>query len=145
MGYWLPSNAAQDSRIQWLSNAELRDYMNGMKAKHTLIIADACFSGSIFTGGYRDFEEFACEEMAKLKSRRAMTSGANTVVPDNSVFFKYLVQKLKENNSSCLSAENLYSKIKPAVIYNSPNNHVPQFGVLPQTGDEGGNFVFKRR
>ena len=145
VGYWLPSNAAQDSRIQWLSNAELRDYMNGMKAKHTLIIADACFSGSIFTGGYRDFEEFACEEMAKLKSRRAMTSGANTVVPDNSVFFKYLVQKLKENNSSCLSAENLYSKIKPAVIYNSPNNHVPQFGVLPQTGDEGGNFVFKRR
>jgi tetratricopeptide (TPR) repeat protein len=145
VGYWLPSNAKNDSRIQWLSNAEIRDYMNGMEARHTLIIADACFSGSIFTGGFRDFEEFACEEMAKLKSRRAMTSGANTVVPDNSVFFKYLVKKLEENNASCLSAENLYSKIKPAVIYNSPNNHVPQFGVLPQVGDEGGNFVFKRR
>lgn len=145
VGYWLPSDANKDSRVQWLSNAELRDYMNGMKAKHTLIIADACFSGSIFSGGFRDVEEFACEEMAKLKSRRAMTSGANTVVPDNSVFFKYLVQKLKENTSSCLSAENLYTKIKPAVIYNSPNNHVPQFGVLPQVGDEGGNFVFKRR
>jgi len=145
VGYWLPSDAAKDSRMAWLSNAELRDYMNGMKAKHTLIIADACFSGSIFSGGFRDAEEFACEEMAKLKSRRAMTSGANTVVPDESIFFKYLAQKLKENNTSCLSAENLYTKIKPAVIYNSPNNHIPQFGVLPQVGDEGGNFIFRRK
>jgi uncharacterized protein (DUF924 family) len=119
--------------------------MNGMKAKHTLIIADACFSGSIFTGAYRDAEEFACEEMAKMKSRRAMTSGANTIVPDESIFFKYLSQKLKENTTSCLSAETLYSKIKPAVIYNSPNNHIPQFGVLPQAGDEGGNFIFRKR
>jgi hypothetical protein len=83
--------------------------------------------------------------MEKIPSRRAMTSGANTVVPDNSVFFEYLIKKLKENNSSCLSAETLYSKVKPAVIYNSPNNHIPQFGVMPQTGDEGGNFIFRRR
>jgi tetratricopeptide (TPR) repeat protein len=145
VGYWLPSDATRESRMAWLSNAELRDYMNGMKAKHTLIIADACFSGSIFTGAYRDVEEFACEEMAKMKSRRAMTSGANTIVPDESVFFKYLSQKLKENTTSCLSAETLYSKIKPAVIYNSPNNHIPQFGVLPQVGDEGGNFIFRKR
>ncbi len=145
VGYWLPSDAAKESRMAWLSNAELRDYMNGMKAKHTLIIADACFSGSIFTGAYRDAEEFACEEMAKMKSRRAMTSGANTVVPDESIFFKYLSQKLKENSTNCLSAESLYSKIKPAVIYNSPNNHIPQFGVLPQVGDEGGNFIFRRK
>jgi len=145
VGYWLPSDATKESRMAWLSNAELRDYMNGMKAKHTLIIADACFSGSIFTGAYRDAEEFACEEMAKMKSRRAMTSGASTIVPDESVFFKYLSQKLKENTSGCLSAETLYSKIKPAVIYNSPNNHIPQFGVLPQVGDEGGNFIFRKR
>lgn len=145
VGYWLPSDAKKDSRLAWLSNAEMRDYMNGMKAKHTLIIADACFSGSIFTGAYRDAEEFACEEMAKMKSRRAMTSGANTIVPDESVFFRYLSQKLKENEVACLSAENLYTKIKPAVIYNSPNNHIPQFGVLPQVGDEGGNFIFRRK
>jgi tetratricopeptide (TPR) repeat protein len=145
VGYWLPGDAQKESRMAWLSNAELRDYMNGMKARHTLIIADACFSGSIFNGSFRDAEEFACEEMAKVKSRRAMTSGAGTVVPDESVFFKYLIQKLKENTAGCLSAESLYSKIKPAVIYNSPNNHIPQFGVLPQVGDEGGNFIFRKK
>jgi len=145
IGYWLPSDAKMDSRIKWFSNSELRDYVNSIKTRHTLVIADACFSGSIFTGGYRDITEFACAEMEKIPSRRAMTSGANTVVPDNSVFFKYLIKKLKENDASCLSAETLYSKVKPAVIYNSPNNHIPQFGVMPQTGDEGGNFIFRKR
>lgn len=145
VGYWLPSDADKDRRTKWFSNAELRDYVNSIKTQHTLIIADACFSGSIFTGGYRDVTEFACAEMEKIPSRRAMTSGAQTIVPDNSVFFKYLLKKLKDNTSSCLSAETLYTKIKPAVIYNSPNNHIPQFGVMPQTGDEGGNFIFRRR
>lgn len=145
VGYWLPADADKNRRTKWFSNAELRDYVNSIKTQHTLIIADACFSGSIFTGGYRDVTEFACAEMEKVPSRRAMTSGAHTLVPDNSVFFKYLLKKLQDNNSSCLSAETLYTKIKPAVIYNSPNNHIPQFGVMPQTGDEGGNFIFRRR
>lgn len=145
VGYWLPADADNNNRVKWFSNAELRDYVNSINTQHTLVIADACFSGSIFTGGYRSVTEFACAEMEKIPSRRAMTSGANTVVPDNSIFFEYLIKKLKENDSSCLSAETLYSKVKPAVIYNSPNNHIPQFGVMPQTGDEGGNFIFRRR
>lgn len=145
IGYWLPSDSKKDNRLKWFSNSELRDYVNSIQTQHTLVIADACFSGSIFTGGYRDVTEFACAEMEKIPSRRAMTSGANTVVPDNSIFFKYLLKKLKDNDASCLSAETLYTKVKPAVIYNSPNNHIPQFGVLPQTGDEGGNFIFRKR
>jgi tetratricopeptide (TPR) repeat protein len=145
IGYWLPADSKKDNRLKWFSNSELRDYVNSIKTQHTLVIADACFSGSVFTGGYRDITEFACAEMDKVPSRRAMTSGANTVVPDNSVFFKYLVKKLEENDQSCLSAETLYTKVKPAVIYNSPNNHIPQFGVMPQTGDEGGNFIFRQR
>jgi tetratricopeptide (TPR) repeat protein len=145
IGYWLPKDADKKNRSKWFSNSELRDYVNSIKTKHTLVIADACFSGSIFTGGYRDITEFACTEMEKITSRRAMTSGANTVVPDNSVFFKYLIKKLENNTTSCLSAETLYTKVKPAVIYNSPNNHIPQFGVMPQTGDEGGNFIFRMR
>jgi hypothetical protein len=134
-----------ENRTNWLSNSEFRDYLNGIKTEHTLVIADACFSGSIFNGVFRDVESFPCEEMAKVKSRRAMTSGANTVVPDESVFLKYLCTILSKNEQSCLSAEELYSRIKPSVISNSPNNQIPQFGILPQVGDEGGNFVFRKR
>ncbi len=95
VGYWLPSNSVMDSRSSWLSNSEFRDYLNGIKTEHTLVIADACFSGSIFSGDFRDVESFSCEEMAKVKSRRAMTSGANTVVPDESVFLIYMQYIIK--------------------------------------------------
>jgi tetratricopeptide (TPR) repeat protein len=145
VGYWLPADAAKETRSTWFSNAELRDYVNGMKSKHVLIVADACFSGSILSGSYRDVTDFACQQMGQIPSRRAMTSGANTVVPDDSVFFKYLIKRLQDNTAECFTAEDLYSKVKPAVINNSPNQQIPQFGVLPQAGDEGGNFIFKRK
>ena len=128
-----------------VSNAELCDYVNRIKTKHTHVLTDACFSGSIFTGGFKDITEFAYDEMAKVPSRKAMSSGANMVVPDKCIFIKYQIKKLEKNEQSCLSAETLYSKLKPAVIYNSVNNHIPQFGVLPHSGDEGGNFIFRRR
>jgi hypothetical protein len=145
VGYWLPADANKETRSTWFSNAELRDYVNGMKSKHVLIVADACFSGSILSGSYRDVTDFACQQMGQIPSRRAMTSGANTVVPDDSVFFKYLLKRLEDNTAECFTAEDLYSKVKPAVINNSPNQQIPQFGVLPQAGDEGGNFIFKRK
>ncbi len=145
VGYWLPKDARKSDRSTWLSNSEVIDYMKGMKSKHTLVVSDACFSGSIITAKYRNLQEFACEQMEKLPSRRAMTSGALAIVSDESVFMKYLIQNLRNNTSQCISAEELYSKIKPAVIYNSPNQQVPQFGVLPYAGDEGGNFIFKRK
>ena len=134
-----------DNRSSWFSNGEFRDYVNGINSKHTLVIADACFSGSIFTGGFRDVAVASCEEMAKVKSRRAMTSGANTVVPDESVFLKLLCNLLEVNQQSCITSEELYSRIKPSVISNSPNNQIPQFGILPQVGDQGGNFVFRKK
>jgi tetratricopeptide (TPR) repeat protein len=145
VGYWLPSDAKMDNRSTWFSNGEFRDYINGIKSQHTLVIADACFSGSIFTGGFRDVALASCEEMAKVKSRRAMTSGANTVVPDESVFLKLLCNLLNSNQLSCITSEDLYARIKPSVISNSPNNQIPQFGILPQVGDEGGNFVFRKK
>lgn len=104
IGYWLPSDAKMDNRASWFSNGEFRDYVNCINSKHTLVIADACFSGSIFTGGFRDVAVASCEEMAKVKSRRAMTSGANTVVPDESVFLKLLCNLLEVNQQSCITS-----------------------------------------
>lgn len=47
-GYWLLSDAVPSSRVDWFSNSNLTDYIKGFKAKHVLLIADACFAGSIF-------------------------------------------------------------------------------------------------
>jgi hypothetical protein len=76
-------------------------------------------------------------------SRKAMTSGTLTEVPDKSVFMKYILKNLENNEEKYFPSEHLFFKIKPAVSNNSPN--IPQFGVVQGSGDEGGDFVFIRR
>jgi hypothetical protein len=121
-GFWMPSDASTDNRANWFSNSDLRDYMGGIPARHTLLISDACFSGGIF----KTREVFsavtpATIELYKLPSRKAMTSGAMTTVPDKSIFIEYLIKRLNENTSPVLSAEQLFASFKIAVINNSPN------------------------
>ncbi|MBN1952352.1 MAG: caspase family protein [Bacteroidales bacterium] len=142
-GYWIPSDATLKNRVNWFSNSELRDYIHGIKSHHTLLIADACFSGGIFKT--RDaFNEVspATYQLYKLPSRKAMTAGAMTTVPDKSVFFFYLINRLTENQLPYLTAEQLFASFKIAVINNSPANQVPQFGEIREAGDEGGDFLF---
>ena len=74
-----------------------------------------------------------------------MTSGALKSVPDKSVFVKYLVKDLINNDQPLLSAEQLFQTFKVAVINNSPDGQVPQFGPIAEAGDEGGDFIFLRK
>jgi hypothetical protein len=143
-GYWLPADASSGSTGNWMANSQLKDYIAAMKSKHTLLIADACFGGSLFK--IRKAFADATDELNKVydkKSRKAMTSGALTEVPDESVFIKHLVQRLQDNTLNYLSAEELFSSFKTAVMNTSPT--VPQYGDIKGTGDEGGDFVFVRK
>ena len=145
-GYWLASDANRSKRGTWLSNSTIRDYMQGISAKHSLLITDACFGGGIFKS--RDaFANplIAINQLNKLYSRKAMTSGALSEVPDRSVFIEYLVRRLRQNTERYLSSEQLFASFKIAVINNSSNGQVPQFGEVKQTGDEGGDFIFIRK
>ena len=72
-----------------------------------------------------------------------MTSGALKEVPDESVFVKYLIRELKENQEKYLPSEILYGNFRTMVLNNSPN--VPQYGTIQNVGDEGGDFIFVRK
>jgi hypothetical protein len=144
VGYWLPRDASLDNPVNWIPNTDLTNYLSAIKTKHTLLIADACFSGGIFkTTRSTKANTYAIEKLYQLPSRKAITSGTLTAVPDRSPFFKYLIKNLKENNKEFLPAEELFSQMKIAVINNSDN--VPQFGTIQNAGDEGGDFIFIRR
>jgi hypothetical protein len=108
------------------------------------LIADACFSGSIFKtrAGFSAGEQ-GIMKLHDLPSRKAMTSGALKEVPDQSVFVKYLVRELKQNEARFLPSETLFGNFKTAVLNNSPN--VPQYGTIQNAGDEGGDFIFIRK
>lgn len=145
-GFWLPADARRTSRAQWLSNSTIRDYIGGMRTKHTLLIADACFSGGIFkTRAAFSEAPKSVQELYKLPSRKAITSGAMKEVPDKSVFVEFLTKRLRENAEQFLNSESLFSSFREAVINNSPNGQVPQYGEIKETGDEGGDFIFVKR
>ena len=142
-GYWLPRDATGTS-AKWISNGDIRDAIRGIQSKHTLLISDACFSGGLFktreafTGASQ-----AIEQLYAMKSRKAMTSGTLTVVPDRSEFLRYLTLRLEENTDIWITANQLFASLRQAVMNNSPNT--PQYGTIHQAGDEGGEFVFVRR
>jgi hypothetical protein len=141
IGYWLPSDARKISKTDWFRNSTLVDYLKEIKSKHTLLITDACFGGSIFNtrSAFLDASK-AIEKLYELPSRKAMTSGMLSEVPDKSSFTRFLIERLRENEDKYLSSEQLFSSLRIAVINNS--DAVPQYGEIRNVGDQGGDFIF---
>lgn len=146
-GYWLPRDAAgSGNTANWISNSDIRDHIKAIKARHILLVTDACFSGGLFkVRGLSPQKTIAIEKMYELASRKAITSGAMKTVPDKSVFAKFLVKRLQENREPYLDAQKLFVSFKEAVINNSSTGQTPIYGAITEAGDEGGDFIFVRR
>ena len=46
-GYWQPVDAEADDDLEWIANDELTRRLNAMSAKHVMVIADSCYSGTL--------------------------------------------------------------------------------------------------
>ncbi len=146
LGYWLPSDAKRTSRSNWISNSDVKDNlaMASIKAKHTLLITDACFGGSIFKSRSMTSERMLqLNELYRDPSRKAMTSGNLSEVPDKSVFLQQLIKKLSDNTDEYLPATTLFTRMYEPITNNSATN--PVYGIIQGAGDEGGDFIFERR
>jgi hypothetical protein len=140
-GYWIPVNAVRSSRTTWFRNSVLRDYLREIKSKHTLLISDACFGGSIFQSRGISDASTAIQNLYEHPSRKAMTSGTkNETVSDESAFLKYLVMRLIENKEKYMPSGQLFNGFLMAVMNNSRT--VPQYGVIQDVNDQGGDFIF---
>jgi hypothetical protein len=144
IGYWLPSDAHQNNTANWFRNSTLVDYLKAIDSKHTLLISDACFAGSIFKSRSVTLsQEVVYDKIYELPSRKAMTSGTLTEVPDESPFIKFLIERLEQNEDLYLSSEDLFFRLRDAVIYNS--NVLPRYGEIQNVGNEGGDFIFLKQ
>lgn len=124
------------------------------KAKHTLVISDACFSGALTRGGCvnliekEDKSNSALSKSYELKSATAMTSGNIETVKDfgnsnnNSIFTEYLIKALKDNNDAVFDAMDLFLKVQ---VFSNQVEQTPLFKPIPGTVDEGGQFIFRRK
>jgi len=72
-----------------------------------------------------------------LDSRAQTVEDVTAIQEGNSILVSYSPER---NNSKYISALQLFSGFRENVLNNSPN--APQYGVIQDTGDEGGEFIF---
>lgn len=148
-GFWQPVDAESDDDLNWIANEALTRRLNAMTARHVMVIADSCYSGTLVrsaesgipTGHER---EAWLKRMAEKRSRTAIVSGGIEPVADagregHSVFANALLTALKENEDY-IEGSSLFRKISRPVVVNA--DQTPQYSDIRRAGHEGGEFIF---
>jgi WD40 repeat protein len=143
-GYWVPVDAESGKTTDYLPNSNLLKYIKALKSKHIFLVADACFSGSLFSPSTRGY----VENVEKYRSRWALTSGRLEYVSDgnygqrNSPFTSYFLKYLETNDKEEVPVSEVIQYVKVAVSNNS--DQTPIGSPLKNVGDEGGEFIFRK-
>jgi tetratricopeptide (TPR) repeat protein len=141
-GAWIPYDAKLNVQADYLSNSTLLSYLKSLQSRHIFLVADACFSGSLFVS---DAEVAYQENNDKLKSRWALSSGNMEYVADgagseHSPFAKFLVQALNDNKRDRISVSELISYVK--FMVKNASQQSPVGKPLRVEGNEGGDYIF---
>ena len=149
-GYWLPVDAKPDSPANWISTADITDTLKALKAKHVIVVADSCYSGTLT----RDIKVAALssgpgylQRLAAKRTRVALTSGGLEPVVDegsggHSVFANAFLTVLRENQG-VLEGTRLFSTLLRPVMTNA--QQTPVYADIRLAGHEGGDFLFVRK
>ena len=147
-GWWIPADATGGNPVTYLDNVQVQKAMRSMKARHVLLVSDACYSGTLF-GKARSLPAVIDNKyylnLYNEKSRWGITSGNKTPVSDqgtggHSVFAYQLIKELENSDKPFLCTHELYAKIAPVITNNS--EQTPICRPILNTGDQGGEFVF---
>jgi uncharacterized caspase-like protein len=149
-GYWLPIDAEPDGRANWLSVTDVTDTIRGLKAKHVVVIADSCYSGTLQRERASGVERLSSPDLVRLAQKRARTvlsSGGIEPVLDrggrgHSVFARAFIEALRSNNAAVVDLTRLFPDIRRRVMLNA--EQTPEYRDIRQAGHDGGDFLFVR-
>ena len=146
-GYWLPADAQSNRRGRWVSNATITDTLKTLLAKHVMVVADSCYSGTLTRSaniGLRSGDQY--KRMAKKWARVAMVSGGLEPVSDkgggHSPFAKAFLDVLR-GNDSILDGTELFTKMRRPVMISA--NQTPEYSDVRNAGHDGGDFLFVKK
>ena len=148
-GYWLPVDASYEMRSKWISNQRIVDRIKATKAKHVLLVADSCFSGTLMRSGdnlkkEQSIDEKYIKRLKNKKTRLVITSGGNEPVVDSvggehSLFALKFIDTLK-NNNTVINSQILFENVRRYVVANA--DQTPERAMVHKTGHDGGDFLF---
>jgi uncharacterized caspase-like protein len=146
-GYWLAVDADRNSPANWVSNADITDALRAMKAKHVLIVADSCYSGTLTRDlAIRPPEASDLMRLAQKRARNVLTSGGLEPVSDvggsgHSVFARAFMDSLRAN-AGITDVTTLFAGLRRSVLLKA--EQTPQYGDVRLAGHDGGDFIFAR-
>lgn len=157
-GYWLPVDAEQTVRTNWISNTAITDILNTIPARQLMVIADSCYSGTLGQSSLSavgpdmdigvDLEWV--QAMEDIKSRTVLTSGGVKPVLDigggeHSVFAEAFLSTLTRNEG-LLEGHRLYREVMRRMRVSMARinqTQVPEYAPIKHAGHEGGEFFLK--
>jgi hypothetical protein len=152
--YWLPVDAKEDDEANWIIADSITAEMKRNPARHVLIVADSCYSGTLTRtadvnlSSHRSREHFL-KKMFQQPSRTLMASGGNEPVVDNgadghSIFAYTFLRALREIDEPVFTAEELFYRfVKQSVAGQA--EQTPMYSIIRNSGHDGGDFVFIKR
>ncbi len=149
LGFWVPVEAESGYSDDYIPNSRLRDFLQEIRSRHTLIVSDACFSGALFAKGPTRRSPEAEEVLETKISRYGFCSGrSNEEVYDgppgaHSPFAGSILSILRENQKPRLRVSLLAEEVMSRTA--SQYRQLPHHGPLFDVGDKGGQYVFRLR
>lgn len=147
-GYWLPVDAKEGRRSNWLSNATVTDTLKSLAAKHVMVVADSCYSGTLTRAAVVALRnKNYLRRMARKHARVAMVSGGLEPVADSdgdghSPFARAFLSALR-GNTGVMDGTKLFSEIRRPVILGT--QQTPEYSDVRNAGHDGGDFLFVRQ
>lgn len=147
-GYWLPVDASETDPANWVSAADLTDILRAMSARHIMVVADSCYSGSLTRGiQLQTRDEAYIQRLARKRARVVLTSGGLEPVTDSggdghSVFARAFLDAL-EGNRGVLEGAGIFNQLRKPVVLRA--DQTPEYGDIRFAGHEGGDFLFIRK
>ncbi|MFM2267244.1 MAG: hypothetical protein RL757_685 [Bacteroidota bacterium] len=148
-GYWVPVDAKFDARridtSDCIANSDIMTAIKAMKAKHIVLIADACFSGSL--AGQR---LAGVERLEDFDSRWLLTAGRNEPVldgeGDHSPFMTEILDFLDKKATDTgghVRISELGQHVTTVVARNE--TQIPICTPMQDVNDKNGEFFFRPR
>ena len=150
----MPVNADRDDNTNWIESKSISDQLKLISARHILVVADSCYSGTLTRKATTDLSGTDTREMYLRKlqdkpSRILIASGGNEPVSDSggkahSVFAEVFIQALKNTDRDVFTAEEMHTLyIREPVAGRTEQK--PEYKVIRNSGHDGGDFVFMKR
>lgn len=150
-GYWVPYDDGKHGLDGLIPNSEILDHIRAIATRHTLVLSDACFSGTLYeaTAANRG-SGHTIIQLSNLPSRWVLCSGRhNETVSDgppggHSPFAQSILDILGNTEEEYILISELRGKIIKQTKDDYDKRQLPNGGRLNFSGFSEGEYVFVR-